>query len=424
MYSVEVVADDLTGAMDASQGFGARGYTTTVVADPDAEMDAIPADQDATVLGINTDSRYNDEEDAIESVCEAIETIPAQTVYKKVDSTLRGNFAAEVDAALTASGATLGLVAPAFPSAGRTTEDGVHYVKETPVTETEYGNDEKGPDSSLITDLFWSVDRLVENVSLGTVAAGTDEVTSALAGAIERNDRAPILVCDARDDEHLATIAEAAADFDVMYVGSGGLAEHIPVPQADANAHSSLQLSAGAVLSVAGSVSATTLAQLNHVPDEAVVSLDGAVLVEGDAPTAAVERAVQRLREDRPVVLTAATDDAAVERTLAFGRDRNLTSAEVRDRVAAGLAAAATDVLQEETPSGLLLTGGDIAVAVIRELDATAVTLTGQEVEAGIPISTFADGATAGLALITKAGGFGSEETIVNCLDVLTQPDA
>lgn len=422
MYAVEVVADDLTGAMDTSQGFAARGYATTVVADPEAEMDAI--DEDAAVLGINTDSRYDDEADAVDAVSEAIETLPAGTVYKKVDSTLRGNFAAEVDAALAASGADLALVAPAFPSAGRTTEDGVHYVKGTPVAETEYGDDEKGPRSSSIAELFASVDRPVATVSLSTVEAGNDEVAAAIADAVEGSDRAPIVVCDALEDEHLATAAEATDGVDALYVGSGGLAEHITVPGAEAGARSPPQLAPGAALGVAGSVSATTLAQLEHVSDEAIVQVDGAALLDGGDLDAAVDRAVRRLRDGRPVVLTAATDDEDVERTLAAGRERDLSSSEVRNRVAAGLAAAATDVLQEETPSGMLLTGGDIAVAVIRELGATAVTLTGEEVEAGIPIGTFADGSTAGMPLVTKAGGFGSEATIVNCLDVLTRTDA
>lgn len=423
MYSVKVIGDDLTGAMDTSQGFAARGYATTVVADPNAEIDAVPLGETPAILGINTDSRYDDENDAINSVVEAIETIPARSIYKKVDSTLRGNFAAEIDAALTASGANLALVAPAFPSAGRTTEDGIHYVNGTPVADTESGEDEKGPISSSISELFKSVDRPIENVSLATVDAGSDQVAAAIADSIKRDERAPILVCDAREDTHLETAAKAAAEFDTLYVGSGGLAEHITVPEADTIKRSSPQFSSGAALGVAGSVSTITLTQLEQVADEAIVRIDGASLLTGDIPDAAIERTVRRLQNGRPVILTAATSDEAVEQTLTAGREQGLTAAEVRNQVAAGLAAAATAVLRTETPSGLLLTGGDIAVAVIQALGATAITLTGEEVEAGIPIGTFVDGPTAGMPLVTKAGGFGSEETIVNCLDVLARTD-
>lgn len=422
MYAIEVIADDLTGAMDTSQGFAARGYATTVVADPAAGTEAIK--EDTAVLGINTDSRYDEEQEAVDAVFEAIETISARTVYKKVDSTLRGNFTAEVDAALAASGAELALVAPAFPSAGRTTKNGVHYVKERAVAETEYGDDKKGPMSSSIIELFSSVDRPVKNISLSTVDAGKDEVAATLADAIERSGPAPIVVCDAVEDNHLATAAEATDDVNALYVGSAGLAEHITVSGADTEAYSPPPLSAGGAMGVAGSVSSTTLTQLDHVSDDAIVQVDGAALLKGDDLNNAIERAVRRLREDNPVVLTAATDDEDVEQTLAAGRKQGLPSSEIRDQVATGLAAAAKEVLQEETSSGLLLTGGDIAVAVIRELGATAVTLTGEEVEAGIPIGTLADGSTTGMPLVTKAGGFGSEATIINCLNVLSQTDA
>jgi uncharacterized protein YgbK (DUF1537 family) len=421
VYSVEIVADDLTGAMDTSQGFATRGYATTVVADPDAEIDAIMAKQDAAVLGVNTDSRYADEKHAIENVREITKNVPTQAIYKKVDSTLRGNFATEVDAVLTASGAALALVAPAFPSANRTTENGIHYVSETPVAETEYGSDPKGPNTSSIADLFGIVDRSIENIPIETVEAGGDKIASVLADTAEQSERAPILVCDASNSNHLETIAEAAADFDALYVGSGGLAKHVPVLQADADAPSPLQLSTGAALGVVGSVSSDTFDQLDRISNEAVVSVDGASLVGGDSPIAAVERAIQRLQEDRPVILTAASDNAAVERTLASGQELGLTSVEIREQVATGLARAATGVLREGIPSGLLLTGGDIAVATIRELGATAITLTGHEVEAGIPIGIIADGDTSGMAVVTKAGGFGSKETIANCLESLTQ---
>lgn len=418
MHSVIVVADDLTGAMDTSQGFAVRGYETAVVANPGAEMDAV--EEETAVLGVNTDTRYDDEADAANSVSGVVEAISARTVYKKIDSTLRGNFAAEVDALLDTAGSELALVAPAFPTIGRTTENGVHYVDGTPVAETEYGDDKKGPTSSSIRELFASVDRPVEMVSYSAVKAGGDGI----AAAVDRHDRAPIVVCDAVEDDHLANIAAATDGLDAMYVGSGGLAQHIPVHDADADTRSSSAVPAGATLAVVGSVSATTFTQLAHVPDEAVVTLDGPALVTGDEPDIAVERAVRRLRDDRPVVLTVAVDDAAVDRTLAAGRDGGLTSAEVSDRVATGLATAAADVLDEEIPAGLLLTGGDIAVAVIRELGATVVKLTGDEVEAGIPVGTFADGAMAGLPLVTKAGGFGSEKTIVNCLDAFSENDA
>lgn len=422
--SVCIVADDLTGTMDTSQGFAARGYGTSVVAVPPGRSGRLDRRPDSPILGINTDTRYDGAEAAAEMIAEVVRTVPAETVYKKVDSTLRGNVRAETDAALTASGTDLALVAPAFPAAGRTTQDGVHYVDATPLDETEYADDEKGPSSSKLTDIFESDDRAVEQVSIDVVESGRNQVAAVLTAAVKRHDRPPIVVCDAQTAEHLATIADAGSDHDTLYVGSGGLAEHVAVKGAAAGTRSSsAPVGPGSPLAVVGSVSATTLAQLRQVPAAAVVELDPVDLLTEPASEEGASRAADCLASGRPAVLTAATDRETVERTVREGEIRDLGPNEIRERIASGLAATAAAVVESQSPSGLFYTGGDVAVAGLRSLDATIVTLTGDAVTAGIPVGRLADGVASGTPLVTKAGGFGSECTIVNCLEYLSGND-
>ena len=64
-------------------------------------------------------------------------------------------------------------------------------------------------------------------------------------------------------------------------------------------------------------------------------------------------------------------------------------------------------------PAGLLFTGGETARAVCRALGCTRLWL-GGEVEPGIPWSRMADGRFPGLRVVTKAGGFGGEESLVH----------
>lgn len=423
-HSVCIVADDLTGTMDTSQGFAARDYGTSVVAVPPAESGGLDGRPDSPILGVNTDTRYDDAATAARAVAEVVRTVPADTVYKKVDSTLRGNVGAETDAALTASGADLALVAPAFPAAGRTTRDGVHYVEDTPLDETEYADDEKGPSSPKLVDVFQSEDRAVEQVSIDVVESGREQVAAALTAAVERHHRPPVVICDAQTAEDLSTIAAAGADHDALYVGSGGLAEHVAVEGAPGETSlPSAARPSGSPLAVVGSVSATTLAQLEQVPAESVVELDPVDLLTEPASEAAASRAADRLADGRPAVLTAATDRETVERTVGEGEARDLGPDEIRERIASGLAATAAAVVESQPPSGLFYTGGDVAVAGLRALDATTVTLTGDAVSAGIPLGRLADGVASGTPLVTKAGGFGSEGTIVNCLDRLSEND-
>ena len=411
MPELGIIADDLTGAMDTANEVAARGYETIVVSVPNASPSV------ATVVAINTDSRYATPADAADAVWSGVDAVGAATVYKKIDSTLRGNIGPEVAAALRATAADLAVVAPAFPATGRRTWGGVHWVNETPVAETEFAADRNGPPSSTVTDLFTAQEFPVERVDGADVAESADRVAARFSGAVRRHDQPPILVCDARTTSHLETIAAAGAGFDALFVGSGGLASHLRLDIPADSPPVVPEPGPGAPLAVVGSVSETTLEQLDRVPDRQLFHLDPHSVLDGDTDEAAA--VADRLDRDLPTVLTAASERSTVDETLAAGRDRGLSDGEVRDRVATGLATVAADACRITPPSGLFYTGGDVAVAGLHALDATTVSLSGATVDAGIPIGHLADGDVADILLITKAGGFGTETTIVNCLDTL-----
>ncbi len=134
-----VVADDLTGATDTGHGFAVRGFETVVRLDPEFEA------PDAAVIVVDTDSRYVSPAEAGNRVADVVSDIEAATVYKKVDSTLRGNLAAEIEAVMAAMDADTAAVAPAFPTNGRVTACGYHLVEGALITDTEAGNDPDSP---------------------------------------------------------------------------------------------------------------------------------------------------------------------------------------------------------------------------------------------------------------------------------------
>jgi uncharacterized protein YgbK (DUF1537 family) len=68
--------------------------------------------------------------------------------------------------------------------------------------------------------------------------------------------------------------------------------------------------------------------------------------------------------------------------------------------------------------AGLVLTGGDTAIAVANALEAEALWLRG-EVRSGVPWGVWVGGPGAGLPVVTKAGGFGEEDTLIAAVDYL-----
>jgi uncharacterized protein YgbK (DUF1537 family) len=128
MREVLIIADDLTGAADCGAAFAAHGFKTAVVLDESGDT------QDAGVIAFDANTRGMTPEEAAAETDRIIREHPARIVYKKIDSTLRGNAEMEIAAALEAyreSGhpEAEAVVAPAFPAMGRTVKNGRLYLR-------------------------------------------------------------------------------------------------------------------------------------------------------------------------------------------------------------------------------------------------------------------------------------------------------
>jgi len=128
MRKVLVLADDLTGALEA--GVLLEGASVALHSAPEG----------AAVV-IDTESRHLPPEQARRRVSAWIEQIPAELIYKKTDSTLRGNIGAEL-AALPPGRIHY---APAYPRLGRTVRGGRLYVNGEPVEHTAFARDPLSP---------------------------------------------------------------------------------------------------------------------------------------------------------------------------------------------------------------------------------------------------------------------------------------
>ena len=68
---------------------------------------------------------------------------------------------------------------------------------------------------------------------------------------------------------------------------------------------------------------------------------------------------------------------------------------------------------RDHTPRAVLLTGGATAREVSHRLGATSLRLLG-ELQPGVPVGTLEDGLWHGITVVTKAGGFGTPETLLD----------
>jgi D-threonate/D-erythronate kinase len=389
---VAIIADDLTGAADTGVQLARAGYRSAVFFRP---TEVLADDLDA--VAFDTDCRTMPAGFAAKRVVEAAHAArEASIVYKKLDSTLRGNVAAELSAALNAARRDRAIVAPAFPAAGRTTVGGTQFVNGVPVHETEMGNDPSTPVReshvpTMLADAFSSV---------GTLSVEDLADPERVRRTLEDHE---CVVADAERDADLEALVRAVPDpTRVLWAGSAGLALALgsayPGPYAgEASARST---PARPVLVVIGSLSGVAREQLRRLVERYG---DVAVPVGGESGT--LERAVDAVRE-----------------ALAGGACAVVHSPEQRNApggpVLKPLAEVASRLSSEGLFDGLVLTGGSTAVRVSRRLGASGIRLEG-EVETGVPIGTLIGPRP--YPVVTKAGGFGGPDTLVDAVEALAQ---
>ncbi|HEX3090727.1 MAG TPA: four-carbon acid sugar kinase family protein, partial [Ilumatobacteraceae bacterium] len=131
-----VTADDSTGATEAGAACADAGWIVDVV--PFSGSAAAQSDCNCTVIDLR--SRHLAADEARRRI---IATSSDAHRIHKIDSTLRGNWAAEL-AALVEGGRRVVLI-PSHPRAGRVCVHGVVYVNGVPVAESDLGNDPRLP---------------------------------------------------------------------------------------------------------------------------------------------------------------------------------------------------------------------------------------------------------------------------------------
>ena len=113
-----VIADDLTGANDTGVQFARQGARTIVPLD---WHDLASLGRHADVLVLCTNSRGLPPGAAAQRAklaAQALRKARVAAIYKKIDSTFRGNVGAELDAVLDVYPARLTILAPSFPPGG------------------------------------------------------------------------------------------------------------------------------------------------------------------------------------------------------------------------------------------------------------------------------------------------------------------
>jgi len=374
---VVIVADDLTGALDAAAPFAGRGAHTRVVVSP-TDLAAVLADAgDCEVLAVNTETRHAPVADAAARVAEvftAVMALSPSLVIKKIDSTLRGHVVAESLAARQALGRPL-IVAPAVPAQGRTVRHGRVRVHGRALAESDFARDARSaPPDGALPELFAAA-------GLAVACRGVD---------------------DARLEGDVVWDAEDAAALDALVQ----VLDAAPAP--------------GIVVGAAGVCQALARRHFRGRGPSPSPG-DSWLLVVGSRCEQA-RRQVARLREYRgdwqEAEAPAAQPPPQGWQGATLLRPGRVGPEWTADDVARALAVQADAWLaRAASPPWLFLTGGDTATALLRHRGVRSIEVAG-EWEPGVAWG-WLEGERR-RPVVTKAGGFGDDALLVRLLAAST----
>jgi uncharacterized protein YgbK (DUF1537 family) len=414
-----IVADDFTGANDTGVQFSKKKLKSLVITDKDNIIRSL---ENCDVLVFDTESRFNDREKAYKKTFDLGQIAKSQKIrciYKKFDSTFRGNIGAELDGLMDSMEIRNAIVVPAYPSNQRLTKNGMVYVKDQLLEETEISDDPRTPvRKSFIPDILsLQTNKRIGLIDFNDVHEGKQNLIQKVEEHMNNNIQ--IIIIDALNDEDLSdSLCYSAPKESVLFAGSPGFAEFLPkylYPDDEKKIS----------IVIAGSVSEVTRKQIEYANERSaltIIDLEVDKLLAGNQ-SQEMKRIIDIVKvssvKGDDIIIRSARSKPFVSECIELGKKYGLTGSDVSEIIALFLGEIARDIIQVVKINGILLTGGDTAIKTAQSLKISG-TIIHDEIEAGIPYGHFIEDQYRNITIVSKAGGFGSEDAIYRVLKFLS----
>ena len=424
--TVGIIADDLTGANDTALQFMLNGAETNILLNTTVKPTSTHPRQ---VWAISTESRNIDAQEALVKVKNATEffteKINPDFIYKKIDSTVRGNIAIEALAILNVLNWDAAIVIPAFPQEGRTTVGGYHLLKGIPIERTEMAIDPHSPitESHLPTLFKQQLDEkfknLVGSIELATVMDGAGPILKKINTLIEIG--AKIIIADAvtTTDIEQITLAMSKSNYKILPVGTAATARVLSkewLPKDNLSENLPIKLPPMPKLIISGSATQITANQIekfeqneDYEEKSLVIELNMNMINAGVCDEL-VERVCSNLNGENIVVV----------HTSKLLTNFDGFSEETMDMTKSGLANLITDFLAELTKrvlsqkkACLITLGGETSYKCCNAIGANRLHL----IDEVLPAIALGKNASSDQWIVTKSGNLGGLNAIIEILN-------
>jgi uncharacterized protein YgbK (DUF1537 family) len=425
---IYVIADDLTGATDTGVQFSMKNYSSSVLICQNNIFDKKLSNTEIDVLVIDTETREADCEttkNIIDSLLNNIKFKKNDIIYKKIDSTLRGNIGLEIDLIMKKLDIDFCLLTPSFPHNERITKNGKLIVENNLLGFTDYYEGDLNPeDASYIPNILKSQSKSnIEIIKIEDLKKSNYDLNHLIS---YNNKGRNIVVIDALTENDLKEIVINSQKINkrILFAGSAGLANHINlINNKKINAKKKKYKKAEKLFIVAASRRNITNLQIEDVKNkfdvfELKINLEEILKNSSSILKKDISKIKIAMNNYDKLIIRPDpafnSQDKIEELILKFG----INFRDVQIAIKKYLGRLIKSIFRDYSSIDLFLTGGDTAAGICSELGVESLYIV-DELLTGIPLSLASTFNYGDLNIITKAGGFGTENSISKIIDKL-----
>jgi len=415
-----IVADDLSGACDTAVQFRKFGFRTLVLNNQSAGNELIDRFDAVAITTNSRDLQPNEAKQCVREICPFIKRLNPVSIYKKIDSTWRGNIGAELEVLLEELQLSFAIICSAYPENKRLGLGGYLLVDGRLLHHTAMAKDPASPirEGYLPALLSRQTKLPVEYLPLKLIEEGTSALQAFL---IRRIQNGPCLfVSDATEQAHLECLAGIPAKDlpPFIFVGSAGLSA--AMLQLDRKQAEQKVLP---ILTVVGSVNPKNFIQIERLVEtrntrELYVPWQFLLEYDAESSKRLLSDAVEILSNGNDLILRTSRSSDDMETAKSEGKKIGLSHAKVADAISDGLQRFVMRILEKVKVGGLMVTGGTTALKLLQETGCEGIEVF-REIEPGVPLGEIVGGNLDGLKIVTKAGGFGSPDVFRIGMDAI-----
>ena len=400
-----IIADDLTGATDTGVQLSKKGYDTNLF------LNHINNSNNSSfVKVIDSETRELSPVEAKKKLRKILKNINFSSediIYKKIDSTLRGNIMLEIKETMNITERDLCIFTPAFPDNNRLVLGGYLLIENLLLGESDYNNEDLEPSEiSYIPDyLRMNSEISIDLIDIKEVVKGPENLKLQIKKL--KKDQKQVIIFDAINNKHLANIIKGSQEIKspILYAGSAGLANHLTKLDTLKTSTDNfiIEKNASPFLMVIGSRRNIIDEQINYLKEKLEieeVKIDIIKILQNKEENFSVyiNKVINCLNENKHVILRPLVNNNLID----------LEFEEKKKEVKNILGNITSNIIKIMDVKNLLLSGGDTAIGVCQSIGINKLKIL-QEILPGIPLSKAIDNK---LNVITKAGGFGDQKTL------------